>query len=132
MITLCPTWHRTPIAKKTTEEQLREFFDSMPTKKQEEYGWEYFQSITDSAAANRENFMWKAKNFTEAMIHAITSINYKHQYVVGLDGRYLLMPYVMMSTRVKNWTKLPFESFKPAATLNEGKTLVTDVSKLVS
>jgi hypothetical protein len=68
-------------------------------KKQEEYGRDYFDQVQAGAKRARAPIMWRSQNVTHALVHAVTAERQRPYVVVGMDGRFLMSPLLMLPRR---------------------------------
>jgi hypothetical protein len=47
----------------------------------------------------RNPIMWKAENVTHALVHAVTAEKLRPYVVVGIDGRFLMSPLLLLPRR---------------------------------
>ena len=47
--------------------------------------------------------MWAAHNVTHALVHAATAKRQRPYVVVGMDGRFLMTPLLLLPRRYVSW-----------------------------
>ena len=70
-----------------------------PSLHQEEYGREYYDRLTQGAKAARGPISWRKENITQALAHAVTAEKARPYAVVGIDGRFMMGPLLLLPRR---------------------------------
>jgi len=94
------TYTRTPtgdIATHSINPPNHHQHDTPP--RQEEYGRDYFMQVQAGAQRARQAIMWRPQNVTHALVHAVTAERQRPYAVVGMDGRFLMSPLLMLPRR---------------------------------
>lgn len=91
------TLHRFSFHKRT--HYLRPDVSSTHNTQQEAYGREYFDAVGEAAKRWRAPIMWRAHNVTRALVHAVTAVRQRPYVVVGMDGRFLMSPMLLLPRR---------------------------------
>lgn len=66
---------------------------------QEEYGREYYDKVTEGRKRAIQPIMWKSHNVTHALLHAVTAERQRPYVVVGMDGRFMMSPLLLLPRR---------------------------------
>lgn len=67
--------------------------------KQEAYGREYYEEVNAARKRAIQPIMWKAHNVTHALVHAATAERQRPYVVVGMDGRFMMSPLLLLPRR---------------------------------
>ena len=95
-----PSFHKTPIVNHAPVAIINNF-NRLPEHMQEEYGSDYLDECIASTKRLTEG-SWDPKHVVDAMIHGATSVNPRHQYLVGMDAKFTLPLLAMIPPRIRD------------------------------
>ena len=113
-----PTWHRTEIAH-SQEDHLVAVYESLPPALQADYGKEYFLELAQAAYQGRQSHTWAPKEVIKALVRGLTAERHRPQFVIGMDGKFFMVPIMMLPRRLINvfYDRGALSAAKPAGAL---------------
>ncbi|TFJ82563.1 hypothetical protein NSK_005989 [Nannochloropsis salina CCMP1776] len=96
---LNPTFHSTALVTAAAG-SVEKAYQGMEREKQEEYGETFKEEIVRIASSVTTCASWDPSNVLRALRHATTADSPRRQYLIGMDGRFLLSPVMMLPERL--------------------------------
>lgn len=120
--TVNPTFHSTKLVADASGTAVKAF-RGMSEEKQKEYGEPFMMEIVRLCNTVTTAASWDPKNVLRALRHATTAVSPRRQYLIGMDGRFLLTPLMMLPERVSDilsWIGSERYRLRPAALTRKG------------
>ena len=96
-----PSFHATKMVT-GVEAAITKSYREMDQAKQEEYG-EAFLTEIQRMISLTQPYAWHPKNVLRVLRHATTALRPRRQYLVGMDGRFFLVPLMSLPEQVFDW-----------------------------
>lgn len=118
MSSINPSFHKTAIIDNFAKSLTTKYY-GLSQEKREEYGRDFHLYIRQ-ATVNATAGCFDPKHVVNAMRHAVTGANPRHEYLVGMDGRLYFCLLNMVPPRVRDrLVSLHLGTCSPAACLKE-------------